>query len=88
MGMSFSVPDNTPTPPSLQNIFKEIKSDTGIKCTSPNLSSWLDQGVFLLNATLTVDAGNSNSHAGKGWGEFTDAVISEISKNNKKIICI
>lgn len=88
MGMSFSVPNTTKTPPSLQNIFKELKSDTGINCISPDLTTWLEQGVFLLNATLTVDAGNSNSHAGKGWEKFTDTIIYEISKINKNCVFI
>lgn len=91
MGMSFSVPNTTPTthlPPSLKNIFKEIKSDVGNNCESPDLTPWLEQGVFLLNATLTVDEGKSNSHVDKGWGEFTDAVIHEISKINKNCVFI
>lgn len=88
MGMSFSVPNTTSTPPSLKNIFKEIKTDVGLNCKSPDLTPWLEQGVFLLNATLTVDAGKSNSHVDKGWGEFTDAVIHEISKVNKNCVFI
>src|SRR5574344_2015307 len=80
MGLSFSVPDNVPAPPSLVNIFKEIESDLGIKMSGrPNLEKWAEQGVLLLNAVLTVRAGEPTSHSGIGWQEFTDAVIRTIS---------
>lgn len=80
MGLSFSVPDNIPAPPSLKNIFKEIENDLGIKMSGrPNLEGWARQGVLLLNAVLTVRAGEPTSHSGIGWQEFTDAVISRIS---------
>ncbi len=80
MGLSFSVPDGTAMPPSLRNIFKEIEDDMGIRMSGrTNLEPWARQGVFLLNTTLTVEAGKSNSHAGSGWSDFTDAVIRLIS---------
>ncbi len=74
MGLSFSVPDNVPAPPSLKNIFKEIESDLGLKMSGrPNLEAWARQGVLMLNAILTVRGGQAASHRGKGWEEFTDA---------------
>nr|MCR5003278.1 uracil-DNA glycosylase [Bacteroidales bacterium] len=80
MGLSFSVPDNVPAPPSLKNIFKEISSDLGITMSGrPNLEKWARQGVFLLNAILTVRAGEPTSHSNIGWMQFTDAVIRTIS---------
>ncbi|MCQ2181025.1 MAG: uracil-DNA glycosylase [Bacteroidales bacterium] len=82
MGLSFSVPDNVPAPPSLRNIFKEIETDLGIRMSGrPNLESWARQGVLLLNAVLTVRGGEPTSHSGIGWQEFTDAVIRTISDN-------
>ncbi len=80
MGLSFSVPDNIPAPPSLKNIFREIETDLGIRMSGkPNLEGWARQGVLLLNAVLTVRAGEPTSHSGIGWQEFTDAVIRTIS---------
>ena len=80
MGLSFSVPDGVPAPPSLKNIFKEIESDLGIKMSGrPNLEDWARQGVLLLNAVLTVRAGEPTSHGAIGWQRFTDAVIKKIS---------
>ena len=82
MGLSFSVPENVPAPPSLKNIFKEIESDLGIKMSGcPDLRKWADQGVLLLNAVLTVRAGEPTSHSAIGWQQFTDAVISYISQH-------
>ena len=84
MGLSFSVPDNVPAPPSLKNIFKEIESDLGIRMSGrPNLEGWAKQGVLLLNAVLTVRSGEPTSHSGIGWQEFTDAVIRTISDNTE-----
>ena len=81
MGLSFSVPENVPAPPSLKNIFKEISNDLGISMSgSPNLEPWARQGVLLLNAILTVEAGKAASHSKIGWQQFTDAVISCISE--------
>lgn len=80
MGLSFSVPSDVPAPPSLKNIFKEIQTDLGIIMSgSPNLEGWARQGVLLLNAMLTVQAGVAGSHKAIGWQEFTDAVIKCIS---------
>ena len=82
MGLSFSVPANVPAPPSLKNIFKEIHDDLGITMSGyPDLEKWARQGVLLLNAVLTVRAGQPASHSGIGWTEFTDAVIKYISDN-------
>ena len=79
-GLCFSVLPPTPLPPSLVNIYKEIESDLGKKSvTNGDLTHWANQGVLLLNATLTVRAHNAASHAGRGWEEFTDAVIRAVS---------
>jgi len=87
MGLSFSVPDNIAAPPSLKNIFKEIESDLGIKMSgSPNLEPWAEQGILLLNTSLTVEAGKAGSHSGIGWKDFTDAVIKYISDNKTGVI--
>ena len=87
MGLSFSVPDNVPAPPSLKNIFKEIEDDLGVKMSGrPNLEPWARQGVLLLNAVLTVRAGEPTSHAGLGWQPFTDAVIRCISDKREGVI--
>ena len=82
MGLSFSVPDGIPAPPSLRNIFREIHDDLGISMSGrPNLEEWARQGVLLLNTVLTVRAGEPASHSRIGWQEFTDAVIKYISDN-------
>lgn len=87
MGLSFSVPDNIPAPPSLKNIFKEIESDLGIKMSGrPNLESWAEQGVLLLNAVLTVRAGEPASHSAIGWQQFTDSVIKTISDRKEGVV--
>lgn len=87
MGLSFSVPDSMPAPPSLKNIFKEIESDLGIRMSgSPNLEPWARQGVLLLNAILTVRANSPASHSSLGWQEFTDAVIRHLSENCEGIV--
>lgn len=87
MGLSFSVPDNIPAPPSLLNIFKEIESDLGIRMSGrPNLEGWARQGVLLLNAILTVQAGQAASHSKIGWQEFTNAVIRYLSDNCSGIV--
>ncbi len=81
MGLSFSVPDGVQAPPSLKNIFKEIESETGEKMSGrTNLEGWAQQGVLLLNAILTVRAGQAASHSRIGWETFTDAVIRCISE--------
>ena len=87
MGLSFSVPDGIPAPPSLKNIFTEIEHDLGIKMSGrPNLEKWAEQGVLLLNAILTVRANQAASHSGIGWQEFTDAVIRYLSDNRNGIV--
>lgn len=86
-GLCFSVHDGIPHPPSLMNIFKEIETDTGKPYpTSGNLERWADQGVLLLNATLTVRAHQAGSHQNKGWELFTDAVIKVISEHKKDVV--
>lgn len=86
-GLSFSVPDNVPAPPSLKNIYKEIESDLGVKVQkNGNLENWAKQGVFLLNAVLTVRAGEPTSHSKAGWTQFTDAVIKTISDNTEGVV--
>lgn len=86
-GLCFSVPFGVPKPPSLVNIFKELHSDTGTPFPNHgNLEPWADQGVYLLNATLTVRANQAGSHQGKGWEKFTDSVISIISKERENIV--
>jgi len=88
-GLSFSVLPPTKIPPSLQNIYKEIKSDIGkIKDTSGDLTHWTKQGVLLLNATLTVKAHQAGSHQNKGWENFTDTVIKTISNQKTGIVFI
>ncbi|MCB0444473.1 MAG: uracil-DNA glycosylase [Gelidibacter sp.] len=86
-GLCFSVNDGMTHPPSLINIFKEIESDLGVPYPkSGNLERWAQQGVLLLNATLTVRAHEAGSHQKKGWETFTDAVISTISNQKEKVI--
>ena len=86
-GLCFSVNDGVQFPPSLINIFKEIERDLGIPFpASGNLERWAKQGVFLLNATLTVRAGMAGSHQNKGWEEFTDSVIKELSDKREHLV--
>jgi len=86
-GLSFSVPDGVPFPPSLVNIFKELNADLGIEPpTNGSLQRWAQQGVFLLNAVLTVRAGLPASHSKIGWTKFTDAVIKKISDKKEGIV--
>ena len=88
-GLCFSVNDGVPFPPSLQNIFKEIQSDLGIPVpTSGNLTRWANQGVLLLNATLTVRAHQAGSHQRKGWEEFTDAAIRSLAEQREHLVFI
>ncbi|NQX91977.1 MAG: uracil-DNA glycosylase [Flavobacteriales bacterium] len=86
MGLCFSVPEGQPYPPSLRNIYQELEQEGISSITNGDLSSWAEQGVFLLNATLTVRAGLSASHQGQGWEQFTDAVISKISEREDPIV--
>lgn len=88
-GLSFSVKPGVPAPPSLVNIYKELKDDLG--CFIPNngyLKKWTDQGVLLLNTALTVRAREANSHRNKGWEIFTDAIISILNKREKPMVFI
>jgi uracil-DNA glycosylase len=88
-GLCFSVNDGVKHPPSLQNIFKEIKEDLGKPIpASGNLERWAKQGVLLLNATLTVRANTAGSHQNKGWEEFTDEVIRRVSEEKSEIVFI
>ena len=86
-GLCFSVNDGVPFPPSLVNIFQEVKADVGSPIpTSGNLDRWAEQGVLLLNAVLTVRAHEAASHAGKGWERFTDAVVQAIAQHKQGIV--
>ncbi|MDR1526411.1 MAG: uracil-DNA glycosylase [Dysgonamonadaceae bacterium] len=88
-GLCFSVNDGIPLPPSLQNIYKELQDDGGITPpTSGNLERWAEQGVLLLNATLTVQAHRAGSHQNKGWEAFTDAVIHKIAEEKEHVVFI
>ena len=88
-GLCFSVNDGIDFPPSLLNIFKELKNDTGKKVpASGNLTGWAEQGVLLLNATLTVRAGQAGSHQNRGWETFTDAVIHKINEQKEHVVFI
>ena len=86
-GLSFSVQDGIQFPPSLQNIFKEIQADLGTAVpASGNLTRWAEQGVLLLNASLTVRAHQANSHASLGWQKFTDAAIQALAQHREHIV--
>ncbi len=86
-GLCFSVPEGVAMPPSLQNIYKEIQDDLGLEIpASGNLERWAKQGVFLLNATLTVRAKNPGSHQHRGWEQFTDAVIKTLSDKKENLV--
>ncbi|MBR1469249.1 MAG: uracil-DNA glycosylase [Prevotella sp.] len=86
-GLSFSVQDGIPFPPSLQNIFKEIEADLGTPIPpTGNLTRWAEQGVLLLNATLTVRAHQANSHAQLGWQQFTDAAIRALTTRREHLV--
>lgn len=88
MGLSFSVPEKIKLPPSLRKIYKEIEEDfcKSMPESSGNLTHWAEQGVLLLNTTLTVRAGAANSHKNLGWQEFTDAVIKALSEHHEHIV--
>jgi uracil-DNA glycosylase len=88
-GLCFAVHEGIRTPPSLQNIFKELESDLGHPVDhNPDLSRWAQQGVLLLNATLTVQAGKAGSHQGKGWELFTDAAIKALNDQRQGLVFI
>jgi uracil-DNA glycosylase len=86
-GLCFSVPAHVPAPPSLKNIVKEIINDIGqTTLKSPNLEPWVQQGVFLLNATLTVRMNQAGSHQNRGWEQFTDAVMKKLSDEKEHLV--
>ena len=87
-GLCFSVPESQKEiPPSLQNIYKELHDDLGLKIPNNGyLKKWADEGVLLLNTVLTVRAHQANSHQGKGWEQFTDAVIQAVNRENRPIV--
>ncbi len=86
-GLAFSTLPGNPVPPSLQNIFKEIAQEYGTEPSKdPELSRWATQGVLLLNASLTVRSGEANAHAEYGWHEFTDAIISAVSREEMYVV--
>lgn len=89
-GLAFAVDEHTKVPPSLQNIFKEIASDFGkpLVHTSGDLTRWAEQGVLLLNATLTVRAHSAGSHQNQGWEQFTDAIIHTLSEKRENLVFI
>ena len=88
-GLSFSVNDGVPLPKSLINIYKELHDDLGIKpAKTGNLESWFKQGVFLLNAVLTVEKNSPASHSKIGWENFTDYIIENISENNENVVFV
>ena len=86
-GLSFSVPNDLPAPPSLQNILKELADDIGVK-PNHDLTAWAQQGVLLLNACLTVPAGMANGHAGQIWEPFTDAIIRVVNQQEQPVVFI
>lgn len=86
-GLSFSVPPGVRVPPSLQNIYKELRDDLGVPIREDgDLTRWAKQGVLLLNATLTVSAGKPGSHQGLGWETFTDAVVRTLSEEREHLV--
>lgn len=88
-GLSFSVQDGVKLPPSLQNIYKEIESDLGITMSGKgDLTAWADQGVLLLNATLTVEQANAGSHQKRGWETFTDAAIKALNDQRENLVFV
>ena len=88
MGLCFSVPEGKRLPPSLQNIFKEIEDETGIKNKRGDLTAWSKQGVMLLNSLLTVEEGKPLSHAGKGWEQFFNAVMKVLNEHFAQLIFV
>lgn len=87
-GLCFSVSENVATPPSLKNIFTELKDDLGIERSKKELDDWAEQGVVLLNATLTVKAHEPNSHKDLGWEQFTNFIIKEISDKKENVVFV
>lgn len=87
-GLCFSVSDQVTAPPSLKNIFKELEKDLGISKTTNELDSWAEQGVLMLNATLTVRAHQPNSHKDLGWDKFTDFIIQQVSEKKENVVFV
>ncbi|NOT15374.1 MAG: uracil-DNA glycosylase [Methylotenera sp.] len=88
-GLSFSVPEGVALPPSLMNIFKEIEADLGVKMSQKgDLTPWANQGVLLLNATLTVEMANAGSHQKHGWEAFTDAAIAALNAHREGLVFV
>ena len=87
-GLCFSVSDKVTAPPSLKNIFKELEEDLGISKTTNELDSWAEQGVLMLNATLTVRAHQPNSHKDLGWDKFTDFIIQQVSEKKENVVFV
>lgn len=88
-GLSFSIAsEEAKFPPSLRNMFKELKSDLGIERTKRNLTDWTEQGVLLLNTVLTVQAGKAASHRKKGWEKFTDTIIKKLNDKDEEVIFV
>ena len=87
-GLCFSVSDQVTAPPSLKNIFKELEEDLGISKTTNELDSWAEQGVLMLNATLTVRAHQPNSHKDLGWDKFTDFIIQQVSEKKENVVFV
>lgn len=86
-GLCFSVPDGVAVPPSLQNIYREIGEDLGVRLpVNGNLQAWADQGVLLLNAVLTVERGQASAHQGKGWERFTDRVAQALNAERENLV--
>jgi uracil-DNA glycosylase len=89
MGLSFSVPEGVPHPPSLRNIFKELADDCAIPApASGDLTPWARQGVLLLNNSLTVEGGQAGSHAGRGWDAITDACVAAVAQRDEPAVFI
>ena len=87
-GLSFSVKEGVPLPPSLRNIFKELESDLGIKRTCSDLTNWATQGVLLLNSIMTVVKDTPLSHKAKGWEIFTDTIIEKLGTREESIVSL
>lgn len=89
MGLSFSVPHGVRVPPSLANIYKEMHADLGLEIPSHgDLTPWAERGVLLLNTTLTVEAGQAGSHAGRGWDRVTDAVVAAAAESERPTVFV
>ena len=88
MGLAFSVPSNEKTPPSLRNIFKELEAEYGRRRTNTDLTDWAEQGVFLINASLTVEKGRPLSHSRLGWQKLVDEAVSKIAARGRVVFLL